>query len=351
MSDKSKPGEAIPTPVSFATIRDQDWPIAYLRRAMERERIPSGYLFHGPHHVGKRTTALALAKALNCRDIPSGDQPPNGQPPTGARDACNTCPSCRQVEAEVHPDVETIRPDGQFIKIDQVRGVAENLSLNPFQARKRVIVLSQAERMNPQAANAFLKTLEEPPENTLIVLCVEDASRLPETIVSRCLPVQFGLLNESTVREVLARDWPLDDEALEFAVRYARGRLRPELSGKIARWIEIRDHMTQWLIAMDKPLFAQISEEVSRWGASDDWRFVLEWLEGWFRDVALLSGGVAVEKLLNQDRLDALRQCAGQWTPEQVLAHYRTVLDTRDGLWLNANKALACEAMWLGFKS
>ncbi|MCH7479331.1 MAG: DNA polymerase III subunit delta' [SAR324 cluster bacterium] len=168
--------------MTFDDIQGQERVIATLRRMIAGGRIPSALLFAGPHNVGKRSTALALAKALNC--------------PEGQGEACGQCPTCRKIGQGVHPDVLLVEPEGQFIRIDQVREVVGSLALNPFEAKKRVVVVAEAERMNPQAAHAFLKTLEEPPADTLIVLCATGAAQLLETIVSRCLPIRFAPLPE-----------------------------------------------------------------------------------------------------------------------------------------------------------
>lgn len=325
----------------FHEIQGQAAAVDFLQGALRRERIPSAYLFTGPHHVGKRSTAQVLAQALNCAD-------PAAQ---AAADACGACPSCRKIAAGVHPDVETVRPDGQFLRIDQVREVGDRLALIPFEARKRVVILAQAERMNLPAANAFLKTLEEPPADTLIVLCAEDARRLPETIVSRCVPVRFRLLPEATARALLGADGALSGETLDFALRFAQGRLRPDLAEKAPRWMKLREDLIHGLTGLHRPMFAQLSEEAGRWAGTEDWRFVLEWLESWFHDLALLGGGAPPERLVNGDRPAELAQCAAWFTLPRAQRAYRAVLDTRDALALNANKALALEALWLGFKA
>lgn len=326
------------TPGAFASIRGQGKAIAFLAGVMERGRIPSAFLFIGPHHVGKRTTALALARALNC-EREDGD--PGGE-----------CPSCRKITEDAHPDVETVLPQGQFIKVDQVRGITDRLALIPMLARKRVIVISQAERMNLEAANAFLKTLEEPPYDTLIVLCAENPARLLETIVSRCVPVRFQPLREADLRELLAAPTGSDalhGEALDFMVRFAQGRLRPELSQKAANWLGIRERMVHVLESGGRPIYHQLSGEIARWSSSDDWRFVLEWLECWFRDAALLAAGASEASLINLDRIPELQAWTGRHPPFWADRCYRRVLAARDAILMNNNKALALEAMWLEF--
>ncbi len=329
--------------MSFTDIRGQDAALAYLRRALEHGRLPSAFLFLGPHHVGKGLTALTLAKALNC-EAPSG----------AAGDSCDACPSCRKVDAGVHPDVVTVSPDGQFIKIDQVRQITDRLGLNPLLARRRMIVVTEAEQMNPQSANAFLKTLEEPPADTLIVLCAEDTARLLPTIVSRCVPVRFQPLPASVLKDLLesARGTaaPLEPEAAEFAVRFAQGRMRPDLREKVGAWLAIREDLLQAFKHPEAALGAGLGDKLARWSQSGDWTFVLEWLETWFRDLALLGAQADPAHLINRDRQGDLRAWIAQMPPDAAARCYRSVLATRDAMLLNANKLLALEALWLSLQ-
>ncbi|MDH4248541.1 MAG: DNA polymerase III subunit delta', partial [Deltaproteobacteria bacterium] len=317
--------------MGFESILGQTEALSFLQSALSRERIPSAFLFHGPRHVGKRTTALALAMALNCAQHPGG---------------CGECPSCRKIAEALHPDVETVVPDGQYIKIDQVREVQEHISLIPYEARKRVIIISQAERMNLQAANAFLKTLEEPPGNTLIVLCADQPGRLLETIRSRCLPVRFSLLGTAVVRELMAGMGELEGEALEFAAHFAQGRVRREMVEHAPQWLEVRNALLTLLSALHRPIFPQVSELCARWSASEEWPFVLEWLESWFHDLALLGSGAPSSALVNEDRLEALHTAAVRFTPPVAERCYQRVLDTREAIRIwNANKTLALESL------
>lgn len=332
--------------MAFEAVLGQDAAIRFLRRVAAHERLPGAFLFLGPHHVGKRLTALTFAKALNCEN----------PPPAGADgvDSCDRCPSCRKVDADLHPDIITIAPDGQFIKIDQIRAVGEQLALNPLLARKRVVIVTEAERMNPQAANAFLKTLEEPPADTMLVLCVEDAAQVLPTIVSRCVPVRFQPLAPAVLRRLLAEQeaagTPLEPGAEDFAVRFCQGRMPPDLRAKLAGWLAIRDDLLQALRFPETALAAGLGEKLARWSQSGEWSFVLEWLETWFRDVALAGAGAGAAHLINVDRQDDLRAAASRLDPEAAAQCHRAVLAARNDLELNANKPLALEALWLQFR-
>jgi DNA polymerase-3 subunit delta' len=323
--------------VSFQDIRGQETALTFLRRVVEHDRLPSAFLFLGAHHVGKRMAALTLAKAINCES-----------PPKGAVDSCDHCPSCRKVDAGVHPDVITVEPDGQFIKIDQVRDVGEQLGLNPLLAKRRVIVMAEAERMNPQSANAFLKTLEEPPADTLIVMTATDTAHLLPTIISRCVPVRFAPLTEAVLRELLAEaGGDLKPDATDFAVRFSQGRLRPEFRDKFAAWLAVRDELVSAFQHPEGALGLGLGDKFAKWSTGGEWVFVLEWLESWFRDVALAGSATDPARLVNQDRQAEVQAFAARVVPETAARCQQAVLSTRDAVLFNANKPLALEALWL----
>jgi len=322
--------------MSFDSILGQERALTRLREMIVRERIPSALLFLGPHGVGKRTTALALAQALNC-----GVRPGEG---------CGACPGCRKIAVLVHSDVDVISPDGQSIKIDQIRAVTDRLSLIPFEARKRVIVIHQAERLNVAAANAFLKTLEEPPQDSLIVLTASDASLLPETIVSRCMPLHFSPLPPGIVRELLSRDTGLSSEEAEFALRHSQGRLRPELRQGAGKLMLLREDVLASMERLDRLAFDEIADRAGRWSGAEEWPFILECMESWFHDVALTAAGLGAERLVFGDRYEAVARWGARVSPARAGDCLREVLSFRGGMALNVNKALAMEALLLGLR-
>jgi DNA polymerase-3 subunit delta' len=321
---------------TFQAIRGQDQAVALLRGLVAHARVPSALLFAGPAHVGKRTTALALAKALNCRTAPGA--------------GCGSCPACRKIDEGVHPDVEVIAADGQFIRIQQIRAIDAKLALIPFEARKRVIVLAAAERMHLESANALLKTLEEPPGDTLLVLCTEQPARLPDTVRSRCMRVRFAPLDEATVDALLPlEDFP-EGPPRQFLRRFAQGQLRPELA-EPARVLALRDALLDALAQVPGGDYERIMAHHAAWSASDDWRLVLELLETWLRDVVVLHSAGAAAPLIHEDQRETLTAWCRRLAAAQAHAWHQQVLATRDGLLLNVNKALALDALWLGMRA
>ena len=165
----------------------------------------------GPAGVGKGTTALALASAVNCRTLPG--------------DGCDTCDDCRKIEQRQHPDLIVLSPDGAFIKIDQVRQLEQYTAVAPYEAPMRVIVIDQADALHPSAANALLKSVEEPRPDTLFVLVTAAAHRVIPTLISRCQRVRFSPLTTDQVRQILASadDLEQDSATLRWAAEVSEG--------------------------------------------------------------------------------------------------------------------------------
>lgn len=185
----------------------------YLQRALVGGRLAHAYLFHGPEGVGKRAVAFALAAALVCsRRRPDGN-------------ACGSCPECVACRAGSHPDVRYVEPatEAGHLTIQQVRELRGWLGLSPARGRHKAAVLDRVERMTPEAANAFLKALEEPPPGSLVVLLTADAGSVLPTIRSRALPLHFGPVAAERIEAALvARGLP--PEVARRRAALARGR-------------------------------------------------------------------------------------------------------------------------------
>jgi DNA polymerase-3 subunit delta' len=211
----------------FAELIAQDRALSSLRSALRRGALHHAYLFGGPEGVGKAQAARLLAQAANCEGGVAG--------PGGLReDPCGACGPCRKIARGVHPDVLVLREERAMAKagvwepkggrtpskdivVDQVRDVVDRrLALRRFEGRRRFVIVDPADAMNPQAQNALLKTLEEPPEDTTLVLVASGADALLPTIRSRCMRITFRPLPDALIRERLAELLP---KRLEGRVR------------------------------------------------------------------------------------------------------------------------------------
>ncbi|HYA26647.1 MAG TPA: DNA polymerase III subunit delta' [Thermodesulfovibrionales bacterium] len=215
--------------MALRNVIGQDKASNILLRTLEKERVPSAYLFAGESGVGKKYTALNLAKALNCPNkcyaSSGGGQEIKGKGPLpGAQDglrvdACDMCASCERISSMTHPDLVMVAPEKGEIRVAEVREIEEALSFKPFEGRKKVVIMDDADSMNQSAANAFLKTLEEPPEESLLILITAHPERLPETIRSRCCRINFVPLSPEACEEVIRRSLPVDMNVAEDAQR------------------------------------------------------------------------------------------------------------------------------------
>ena len=174
--------------MSFTHFPDQQLAVQLLKRSLDRGRLAHAYLFAGDDRAGLEGMARTLAKTLNCT------HPPEKGPAGDALDSCDSCLSCRKIDGLVHPDVHWVRPESKLrvITIDQMRGLMEEVHLKPTEAPFKVAIIVGADRLNVQAANAFLKTLEEPPARSILILLSTEPHRILETIVSRCLRLTFA---------------------------------------------------------------------------------------------------------------------------------------------------------------
>ena len=193
--------------MSWRSVRGHDRVVASLRRALAQGRFPHAFLFVGPAGVGKRLFAETLAQAVLCQRRPEEELDP-----------CGVCPSCLQVEARIHPDVlRVVKPEDKHeLPISLIRDLNHDLGLKPMAGARRVAIVDDADDLSEEAANAFLKTLEEPPPGSILILLGTAPEAQLDTIVSRSRVVRFAPLPESDLAAILL-DRGLTDNPAEVA--------------------------------------------------------------------------------------------------------------------------------------
>jgi len=205
----------------FKNILGQQKAVLSLQAQLRTNRIAQAYLFAGPEGVGRKKTAIEVAKALNCRDKEQIEP-------------CDECPSCRKIDKNIHPDVHLIdfawqaglleeKPEQQTqIKIDVIRDIQREISLKRFEGNYKVFIIDQAEKMSQSAMNCLLKTLEEPPENSLLILVTTSQDMLTQTIISRCQIIKFNRLMDSIIHKILTEKFNLSTN-LDRITKFANG--------------------------------------------------------------------------------------------------------------------------------
>jgi len=315
-----------------------DWAVSSLQRAVVSDDVSHAYLFTGPPGVGKMTLARNLAAALVCEREDASERP------------CGDCRACHLVASGNHPDLHTIASEhvGANLKIDQVRELAHRLTLTPVEGRRQVAVLRRFEEATPSAANALLKTLEEPPAGVVLIVLAREADLLLPTIVSRCQHVSLRPLPVTTVERALVEHWNAPAHQAQLLAHLSSGRL-----GWAVRTLQDEKALgqrTARLDDLDRLLRASIikrfeyAEELARDPVATQETLDL-WI-GWWRDVLLVASG-ADAPLTNVDRLADLRDHAHRFDVATIAAVISALRATLEKLQLNANKRLALEVLML----
>ena len=305
--------------MSWHSIRGHDRVVAELRQSLQQGRFPHALLFVGPEGVGKRTFAKKLAKSLLCEARSAADLDP-----------CEVCSGCVQVEAGTHPDfIEFARPEDKHeLPIRVIRDLCNQFALKPARGLRKVAILDDADDLNDEAANAFLKTLEEPPPGAVLILIGTSADVQLQTIVSRCQVVRFDALTEGDIAALLQEQGVVEDAATasklaalgDGSVQRALGLSDIEL-GRFRRTIIdelVADH------GFDPPsLSHRMLEHVKHSGKeSVDQRRRASLLVGelcrFFRGVLWQTAGLAPPCPDDDDRRAAI-SLAGRLEPEDVL--------------------------------
>src|SRR5262245_62593844 len=208
--------------------------VSLLSRAVARDTVRPALLFAGPQGVGKRRVALAVAEALNCL-TPVSDT-------AFERDACGRCAACRRIARGVHPDVITLEPgETGTIRIEPVRDVIDRAGYRPFEGRRRVVIIDDADSMVPAAQNALLKTLEEPPSASVFVLVSSMPDALLPTVSSRCPRLRFGPLTPNEVARALVQEHGYAEQQARIAAAESDGSIGRALASQSEDLSEARD--------------------------------------------------------------------------------------------------------------
>ncbi|MFZ5447525.1 MAG: DNA polymerase III subunit delta' [Thermodesulfobacteriota bacterium] len=326
----------------FRDIVGQDWVVSHLKTAMAAGRLSHAYLFLGPAGVGKATTAKALAAALNCA-APAADG-----------DACGACPSCRRLAAGTHPDFLVITPEESKaqINIDQIRELRRLTGYPPLGGGWRVVLIKPAEALSAisdAAANALLKTLEEPPDRHLLVLTARGEADLLPTIVSRCHKLAFGPLPSALIIRELESRRGLPSTQAALVAALSGGSLGRALTLDPEELIKQRDQVLKDLGQLRQGSTAAVLDWAQRLtkNRADLENFLLLG-QLWYRDLLLSHFRAPAHLLAHQDLLPTLEHEQTGGLPDTWFANFKALGMAQRQLAANLNPELTLDI--LGFK-
>jgi DNA polymerase-3 subunit delta' len=320
-----------------------DWAVRMLSSALEFNRHVHAYLISGLSQVGKSTLALTFAQALNCQAASPADRP------------CGRCRACQLIGANKHPDVISIegelgRRGKRILKIGQLREIQKALSLTATEGRYKVALINGFNDANPNAANAFLKTLEEPPNNVVIILTAVDPDLLLPTIRSRCQRVTLRPVRSAVIQHALEDRWEVEPEQARMLAHLADGRIGWAI--KAVNEPKLLEDRSERLSILHSALTLNRVgrfELASRISKNPEELIVLlrTWLV-WWRDLALsLFGGSQDAITVNLGERERLHRLSGDWKADDIIQSLR---QTDEAIWQlgrNANTRLVIENLML----
>ncbi len=323
--------------MSFKEVMGHEKPIQLLQRAIAQEKVVHSYLFLGNEGIGKSLVALQFAKALNCLEG------------VNRTDGCDRCVSCKKIDHHLHPDVSLIEPEGQTLKVEQVREMMRALAFRPYEGRRRVLVLTAADRMAPHMSNTLLKTLEEPPLHTVIILLANSSRWILPTILSRCQSIRFNPLPSH-----LVSDWLMKEKGLEEKEAHLLASLSEGSPGKA---LEIKEEIAG---IPRKDLLEWIGSTVLSMEEKEGWiesfpsqrenlYLILEVTKTILRDLIVMKTSMEGSRVIHSDLMKDMEEIAGAWDLSSLLRRMEILHHTSQTIKGNANTRLSLEAMMLSW--
>jgi DNA polymerase-3 subunit delta' len=323
------------------TVIGHDEPKRFLRAALHTGRLAHALLFHGENRIGKRLMAKVFAQVVNCEMEPALSPP----------DACGVCRSCHQIDIGSHPDVTFIAATSGKGETDQAREIESRFIYRPLVGVRKIVLLDNADLLRQEAANALLKTIEEPPGDSLIILVTSRPEALLPTIRSRCQGVRFAPLSVATVTAVLQQRRGLSEGDARFLALVSGGRLGLALEADPAA---LRAERAAFLELVSRETLASVSglfavcESVAK---SDQAEAAFGWLAGWLRDLAVVKVNGDRDRLLNTDAIPELEHLAGRLPLNTIFELGAVVESMEKGLERNLNKQLMLEGFLLRLRT
>ena len=325
----------------FDTVIGHQQPKRFLQAALRSERLAHALLFHGEERIGKLLTARVLAQAVNCEADPLPDPP----------DACGACRSCQQIETGSHPDVTILTATSGKGETENAREIESRFIYRPLIGRLKIVILDNADLLRREAANALLKTIEEPPPDSLIILVSSRPEALLPTIRSRCQEIRFAPLALDAVEAAVRRRRGLPEKDARFLAVVSGGRLGLALEAEPE---VLRAERAEFLRLVSPETVESISGLMSACetiGKSDQAEASLSWLAAWFRDLVIVKVGGDRARLLNADCLDELDTLAARLKVETIADLAAYVESMHRGLERNLNKQLMLEGLLLRLRA
>lgn len=326
-----------------------------LARLLSKGRVSNSLLFAGDEGVGKRQFAFELAKAFVCKE-PTDHQ------------ACGACAACRRADAFVfpnsekaddhkqvffseHPDIGIVIPFKRNILVDAIRDLEREANFRPYESQARFFIIDDAEKMNDAAANALLKTLEEPPATTYVFLITSRPDSLLPTIRSRCQTIRFAPVAADEIERFLIEDRAFTHDEAKLAARLSRGSIGRAVTINVAQFRGERERMLSVvrnaIQTGDRAALLRVSEEMNDPKNKERYEQNIDILESLIHDVWTLSVGGGDARVANSDLDDELSGLAENAGRHDLPAWLREIETMRDNFAVNINRKIAADSLFM----
>jgi len=324
--------------VSFYHIRGHEKLIHILTRVIKTGRLSHAYLFSGLEGIGKRLIAIAFSKVLLCS---SGDS-----------ESCGECSACIQVDGGNHPDLLMVQPYKGTISIDSIRSIKRELSRKSFAGGYKVCLIDEAEKMNFQAENALLKTLEEPTPDTVIILITGQPYRLLPTVLSRCQHFKFQPLSISSAAALIMERGNIDRQTASLLASLTGGSPGKALELNAEYVKQLRDTWIEHSLSSSRGELQDIFKLAENFCRDKDTiHLKLNLLRLWYRDIILCKIYGNSDNLLNNDKADEIASLSSFWSLDKLLRALFWIEECNQILDRNVNPQLSMEALFLKLHS
>jgi DNA polymerase III subunit delta' len=308
-----------------------------LRLGLKNRRLHHAYLLIGPEGVGKKTVAFSLAQAIHCSEMEG--------------DFCGRCPACVRVRNANHPDVRMIEPlvGKKEISIQQVREIEKELSYRSFSGGRKIAIIDPATLLNTPAQNALLKTLEEPPQDSLLVLIAVSAGGLLPTVRSRCMRLSFGPLPADAIVEYLVQQKGKTPEEAKSLAALAMGSLGAALQIDKGGLLEKRQTWKQILSSLGPGDYraAMTAAEAIADDRDESLKF-LEWAGSWYRDLLIYAVTQSHDEIANLDMIAQIQRESSELSLERLLASLSQSVEATREIQRNLNRRMVIEKLLFG---
>jgi len=301
-----------------------------LRRALASGRLAHAYLFSGPDGIGKRLMALALARAIVCHE----------------QRGCGHCPACRKIDHQNHPDLHVLEPEGNAIKIEQIRSFQRELNLKPLEAVRKICLIEAADCMTTGASNALLKTLEEPRGDTLLILLTAQPNRLLETIRSRCQRLPFARHPNNRIQAELEKQLHINPTESHIMAALSEGSFKKAFGKDRGLYLEQRKELLKTLTGLSSGSILPILDFAEQIAADKTvLPDILEIFQAFYRDVLMTLQGRGDDDIINLDLKETIHRVCQREDLSSSLAKLEALLEARRQLDRNVNRQLAMEGL------